>query len=125
GIICLTNTGDAYIVSRTKVQACAPANPVDHPQPDTPCLCGILVAKQAFVLSLLICISHLCLYSVVLVISKRKGIRLVFKTDSLQNVDINSTFDSIAVIQTFIRHEIKWQLRQMFRDLPGIIQRLK
>jgi distribution and morphology protein 34 len=43
----------------------------------------------------------------------------------LQNVDINSTFDSIAVIQKFIQREIEGQLRQMFReDLPGIIHRL-
>lgn len=49
----------------------------------------------------------------------------MFKTDPLQNVDINSTFDSISVIQKFIQREIEGQLRQMFReDLPGIIHRL-
>lgn len=47
------------------------------------------------------------------------------KTDPLQHVDINSTFDSIAVIQNFIQRESEGQLRQMFReDLPGIIHRL-
>lgn len=62
---------------------------------------------------------------VVLVVSKQKGITLVFKTDPLQNVDVSSTFDSIAVIQKYIQHEIEGQLREMFReDLPGIIHRL-
>jgi mitochondrial distribution and morphology protein 34 len=75
---------------------------------------------------MLLRLSHFKLSSyVVLVVSKQKGITLVFKTDPLQNVDINSTFDSIAVIQKFIQREIEGQLRQMFReDLPGIIHRL-
>ena len=75
---------------------------------------------------MLLRLSHFRLSSyVVLVVSKQKGITLVFKTDPLQNVDINSTFDSIAVIQSFIQREIEGLLRQMFReDLPGIIHRL-
>lgn len=87
---------------------------------------GILAAKQPLVVPMLLRLSHFRLSSyVVLVVSKQKGITLVFKTDPLQNVDINSTFDSIAVIQKFIQREIEGQLRQMFReDLPGIIHRL-
>src|SRR6266403_2740327 len=87
---------------------------------------GMLAAKQALVVPMLLRLSHFKLNSyVVLVVSKQKGITLVFKTDPLQNVDINSTFDSIAVIQKFIQREIEGQLRQMLReDLPGIIHRL-
>lgn len=86
----------------------------------------MLAAKQPLVVPMLLRLSHFKLNSyVVLVVSKQKGITLVFKTDPLQNVDINSTFDSIAVIQKFIQREIEGQLRQMFReDLPGIIHRL-
>ena len=86
----------------------------------------MLAAKQALVVPMLLRLSHFKLNSyVVLVVSKQKGITLVFKTDPLQHVDINSTFDSIAVIQKFIQKEIEGQLRQMFReDLPGIIHRL-
>jgi mitochondrial distribution and morphology protein 34 len=86
----------------------------------------MLAAKQPLVVPMLLRLSHFRLNSyVVLVVSKQKGITLVFKTDPLQNVDINSTFDSIAVIQKFIQREIEGQLRQMFReDLPGIIHRL-
>lgn len=86
----------------------------------------MLAAKQPLVVPMLLRLSHFKLSSyVVLVVSKQKGITIVFKTDPLQNVDINSTFDSIAVIQNFIQREIEGQLRQMFReDLPSIIHRL-
>ena len=87
---------------------------------------GMLAAKDPLVVPMLLRLSHFRLNSyVVLVVSKQKGITLVFKTDPLQHVDINSTFDSIAVIQNFIQREIEGQLRQMFReDLPSIIHRL-
>ena len=105
------------------------ANPLNHKQPDIHLLAGsrgMLAAKQPLIVPMLLRLSNFKLNSyVVLVVSKQKGITLVFKTDPLQNVDINSTFDSIAVIQKFIQREIEGQLRQMFReDLPGIIHRL-
>ncbi|KAI0047359.1 hypothetical protein FA95DRAFT_1679141 [Auriscalpium vulgare] len=125
GIFRLTYAGDAHLVLKTKVQA----NPLNHKQPDIHLMTGtrgMLAAKHALVVPMLLRLSHFRLSSyVVLVVSKQKGITLVFKTDPLQNVDINSTFDSIAVIQSFIQREIEGQLRQMFReDLPGIIHRL-
>nr|VWP00880.1 Peptidyl-prolyl cis-trans isomerase (PPIase) (EC [Ganoderma boninense] len=125
GIFRLTYAGDAHIVLRTKVQA----NPLNHKQPDIHLMGGsrgMLAAKHGLVVPMLLRLSHFRLNSyVVLVVSRQKGITLVFKTDPLQNVDINSTFDSIAVIQKFIQREIEGQLRQMFReDLPGIIHRL-
>ena len=105
------------------------ANPLNHKQPDIHLMTGsrgMLAAREPLVVPMLLRLSHFKLNSyVVLVVSKQKGITLVFKTDPLQNVDINSTFDSIAVIQKFIQREIEGQLRQMFReDLPGIIHRL-
>ncbi|KAF8326412.1 hypothetical protein F5887DRAFT_1065058 [Amanita rubescens] len=120
GIFRLTYAGDAHLVLKTKVQA----NPLNHKQPDIHLMTGsrgILAAKQPLVVPMLLRLSHFRLSSyVVLVVSKQKGITLVFKTDPLQNVDINSTFDSIGVIQKFIQREIEGQLRQMFReDLPG------
>ena len=86
----------------------------------------MVAANQPLVVPMLLRLSNFKLSSyVVLVVSKPKGITLVFKTDPLQNVDIHSTFDSIAVIQKFIQKEIEGQLRQMFReDLPSIIHRL-
>ncbi|KAI5116624.1 hypothetical protein M0805_007795 [Coniferiporia weirii] len=125
GIFRLTYAGDAHIVLRTKVQA----NPLYHKKPDIHLMGGsrgMLAANQPLVVPMLLRLSNFKLNSyVVLVVSKPKGITLVFKTDPLQNVDINSTFDSIIVIQNFIQKEIEGQLRQMFReDLPGIIHRL-
>ncbi|EJF62278.1 hypothetical protein DICSQDRAFT_169308 [Dichomitus squalens LYAD-421 SS1] len=125
GIFRLTYAGDAHIVLRTKVQA----NPLNHKQPDIHLMggsSGMLAAKHPLVVPMLLRLSQFRLNSyVVLVVSRQKGITLVFKTDPLQNVDIHSTFDSIAVIQKFIQREIEGQLRQMFReDLPGIIHRL-
>lgn len=109
--------------------SCKKANPLNHKQPDIHLMTGsrgMLAAREPLVVPMLLRLSHFKLNSyVVLVVSKQKGITLVFKTDPLQNVDINSTFDSIAVIQKFIQREIEGQLRQMFReDLPGIIHRL-
>ncbi|KAJ7167648.1 hypothetical protein C8R46DRAFT_1093692 [Mycena filopes] len=117
GIFRLTYAGDAHLVLKTKVQA----NPLNHKQPDIHLMAGsrgMLAAKQALVVPMLLRLSHFKLSSYVVLV-------LVFKTDPLQSVDINSTFDSIAVIQMFIQREIEGQLRQMFReDLPGIIHRL-
>ncbi|THV08219.1 hypothetical protein K435DRAFT_707862 [Dendrothele bispora CBS 962.96] len=125
GIFRLSYSGDARLVLKTKVQA----NPLNHKQPDIHLMAGtkgMLAARQPLVVPMLLRLSQFKLRSiVVLVVSKQKGITLVFKTDPLQNVDISSTFDSIAVIQKFIQREIEGQLRQMFReDLPGIIHRL-
>ncbi|QRV72678.1 mitochondrial distribution and morphology protein 34 [Ceratobasidium sp. AG-Ba] len=126
GIFRLSYAGDAHIVLRTKVQA----NPLNNKKSDLDSLPGIsrgiLAAHQPLVVPMLLRLSHFRLNAyVVLVVSKQKGITLVFKTDPLQNVDVSSTFDSIAVIQKYIQREIEGQLREMFReDLPGIIHRL-
>ncbi|PVG03597.1 hypothetical protein CPB86DRAFT_669582, partial [Serendipita vermifera] len=127
GIFKLTYDGDAFIVLRTKVQA----NPLNHRKNDMSDLLGgssggILAAHQPLVVPMLLRLSSFKLDCyVLLVVSKQKGCTLVFKTDPLQNVQVSSTFDSIAVIQSFIQREIEEQLREMFReDLPGIIHRL-
>lgn len=87
---------------------------------------SILAAHQPLVVPMHLRLSALRLRAiVVLVVSKQKGITLVFKNDPLENLDVSSTFDSIAVIQKFIQQQIEGQLREMFReDLPGIIHRL-
>ncbi|KAH7102937.1 mitochondrial distribution and morphology protein 34 [Auriculariales sp. MPI-PUGE-AT-0066] len=125
GIFRLSYNGDAYLVLRTKVQA----NPLTHKKPDIHLMTGsrgFLAANQPLVVPMLLRLSHFKINCyVVLVISKQKGITLVFKTDPLQNVDVSSTFDSIAVLQQYIQREIEEQLREMFReDLPSIIHKL-
>ncbi|KAL5487722.1 MDM34 [Sanghuangporus weigelae] len=125
GIFRFSYAGDAHIVLKTKVQA----NPLYHKKADIYLMSGsrgMVAANQPLIVPMLLRLSNFKLSSyVVLVMSKQKGITLVFKTDPLQNVDINSTFDSFTVIQKFIQKEIENQLRQMFReDLPSIIHRL-
>ncbi|KAG1867357.1 hypothetical protein F4604DRAFT_1546596, partial [Suillus subluteus] len=76
-----TYAGDAHIVFKTKMQA----NPLNHKQPNIHMMtgsCGMLAAKDPLVVPMLLHLSHFKPDSyVVLVISKQKGITLVFKTD--------------------------------------------
>jgi hypothetical protein len=60
---------------------------------------GMLAAKHALVVPMLLRLSHFRLsYYVVLVVSKQKGITLFFKTDPLQNVCMTdaSTFRTVS-----------------------------
>ncbi|SPO21673.1 probable Mitochondrial distribution and morphology protein 34 [Ustilago trichophora] len=129
GIFRLTYAGDAHLVLKTKVQA----NPLSKPNrtdiglfPSSNASRGILFAAAPLVVPMHLRLSSVKLRAiVVLVVSKAKGITLVFKNDPLESVEVSSTFDSVAVIQKYLQQEIEGQLREMFReDLPGIIHRL-
>ncbi|CAD6942212.1 unnamed protein product, partial [Tilletia caries] len=136
GIFRLTYMGDAHLILSTKVQA----NPLSRP-PAKPELSifrsnttssaasasrGILFAASPLIVPMHLRLSHVRLRAiVVLVVSKSKGVTMVFKNDPLESVDVSSTFDGVAVIQKYLQQEIEGQLREMFReDLPGIIHRL-
>ncbi|KAL9935883.1 hypothetical protein V8E36_005460 [Tilletia maclaganii] len=136
GIFRLTYTGDAHLILSTKVQA----NPLSRP-PAKPELSifrsnststaasasrGILFAASPLIVPMHLRLSEVRLRAiVVLVVSKSKGVTLVFKNDPLESVEVSSTFDGVAVIQKYLQQEIEGQLREMFReDLPGIIHRL-
>ncbi len=129
GIFRLTYAGDAHLVLKTKVQA----NPLSKPSrpdiglfPSSNASRGILFAAAPLIVPMHLRLSSVKLRAiVVLVVSKAKGITLVFKNDPLESVEVSSTFDSVAVIQKYLQQEIEGQLREMFReDLPGIIHRL-
>ena len=87
---------------------------------------GILFAAAPLIVPMKLRLSHLRLRAIiVLIVSKAKGITLVFKNDPLESVSVSSTFDSVGVIAKYLQQEIEGQLREMFRDdLPGIIHRL-
>ncbi|KAJ9103138.1 hypothetical protein QFC21_002560 [Naganishia friedmannii] len=126
GIFKLGYQGDAWLEVRCRVQAnplCH--NPHIHANPALP-MSTPLLASQPLLVPMTLKLSLLNLRAIlILVISKSKGITLVFKNDPLQNVDVSSTFDSIEVIRGYLQQEIEGQLREMFReDLPGIIHRL-
>lgn len=126
GILRLGYQGDAWLEVRCRVQA----NPLSHnpnllPSSTLP-LSTPLLASQPLLVPMTLRLSKLHLRAIlILVVSKAKGITLVFKNDPLQNVDVSSTFDSVEVIRGYLQQEIEGQLREMFReDLPGIIHRL-
>lgn len=87
---------------------------------------GILAADRPLVVPMLLRISDLKLRGiVVLVVSKTKGVTLVFKNDPLENILVSSTFDSISSIRNFLQREIEKQIRNLFQeDLPVMIHNL-
>ncbi|KAI9266735.1 hypothetical protein BDA99DRAFT_436208 [Phascolomyces articulosus] len=128
GIFKLTYAGDAYIVLQTKVQAnpmhakqsSSSSSTTRHTRPK------ILAADQPLVVPMLLRISDLRLRGIiVLVVSKTKGITLVFKNDPLESIVISSTFDSVTSVRNFLQREIEKQLRNLFQeDLPVMIHNL-
>lgn len=147
GIFRLSYAGDAYIELQTSVQVCflfplcckflhaltviwlwAQANPLSNSKPGLDILPSpsVLFAAQPLVVPMSLRLSDLKLKAIiVLVISRQKGITLVFKNDPLESVKVSSSFDSVGVIQGYIQRQIESQLREVFRsDLPSIIHRL-
>ncbi|KAI9281960.1 hypothetical protein BY458DRAFT_498544 [Sporodiniella umbellata] len=124
GIFKLTYCGDAYIVIQTKVQA----NPMHAKESTLPrhSRPNVLAANQPLVVPMLLRISDLKLRGIiVLVVSKTKGITLVFKNDPLESILVSSTFDSITSVRSFLQREIENQLRNLFQeDLPVMIHNL-
>lgn len=86
----------------------------------------VLAADQPLIVPMLLRISELKLRGlVVLVVSKTKGITLVFKNDPLISVRVSSTFDSVTSVRSFLQREIEGQLRNLFQeDLPMMIHHL-
>lgn len=87
---------------------------------------SVLAADQPLIVPMLLRISDLKLRGiVVLVVSKTKGITLVFKNDPLESIIVSSTFDSVASVRNFLQKEIENQLRNLFQeDLPVMIHNL-
>lgn len=128
GIFRFVYAGDAHLEFSTGVQA----NPLargseDHGIFSGPMTSrGMLFAASPLTVPMRVRLSDFKLRAiVVLVVSRTKGITLVFKNDPLESVKVSSTFDSVGVIQRYLQEEIEGQLREMFRaDLPSIIHRL-
>lgn len=87
---------------------------------------SVLAADQPLIVPMLLKISDLKLRGiVVLVVSKTKGITLVFKNDPLESILVSSTFDSVTSVRNFLQREIEHQLRNLFQeDLPVMIHNL-
>jgi distribution and morphology protein 34 len=87
---------------------------------------SILAADQPLVVPMILRISDLKLRGiVVLVVSKTKGVTLVFKNDPLESIRVSSTFDSVSILRDFLQRQIEAQLRNLFQeDLPVMIHNL-
>lgn len=104
------------------------ANPLNVPRPSLDILGSprILFAAAPLVVPMTLRLSSLSLRAiVVLVVSRQKGITLVFKNDPLESVNVSSSFDGVESVAGYIQRQIEHQLREAFRsDLPGVIHRL-
>lgn len=128
GIFRFVYAGDAHLELSTGVQA----NPLARSSESLGLLAGpaasrgMLFAASPLTVPMRVRLSDVKLRAIiVLVVSRSKGVTLVFKNDPLESVRVSSTFDSVGVIQKYLQEEIEGQLREMFReDLPGIIHRL-
>lgn len=87
---------------------------------------SILAADQPLVVPMILRISDLKLRGiVVLVVSKTKGVTLVFKNDPLESIRVSSTFDSVSILRDFLQRQIEAQLRNLLQeDLPVMIHNL-
>jgi len=128
GIFRFVYSGDAYLEFSTGVQANPLARGSDEPSffRASSTARGMLFAASPLTVPMRVRLSEVKLRAiVVLVVSRNKGITLVFKNDPLESVKVSSTFDGVGVIQRYLQEEIEGQLREMFRDdLPSIIHRL-
>ncbi|KAJ1919045.1 ERMES complex subunit [Mycoemilia scoparia] len=120
----MTYTGDGCLVLQTKVQA----NPLTTSKSDilgAPTL-NIVAADQPLIVPMLLTISKLNLRGIiVLAVSKKSGITLVFKNDPLVSVEVHSTFDSLPSVRRNLQRDIEETLRVMFQeDLPTIVHEI-
>lgn len=127
GIFRFVYAGDAHLEISTRVQA----NPLARSAGALGALAStasrsMLFATIPLTVPMRVRLSDIRLRAiVVLVVSRTKGITLVFKNDPLESVKVSSTFDSVNVIQKYLQEEIEGQMREMFReDLPTIIHKL-
>ncbi|KAJ1949039.1 ERMES complex subunit, partial [Dispira parvispora] len=124
GLFKLSYSGDAHLVLQTKVQV----NPMNLRRSEISLQprFGILAADQPLVVPMQLRISQVRLRGViVLVVSKHRGVTLVFKSDPLEHILVSSTFDDVPAVRNMLQREIETQLRTVFRnDLPSIIHQL-
>lgn len=124
GTFKLVYAADSYLVIQTKVQA----NPLSTPNLNLLINnnCKILAADKQLFVPMQLKISNLKLKGiVVLVVDVNKGVTLAFKSDPLESVDVNSSFDKTPSIRKFLQRQIESILRKMFEDdIPQLIHSL-
>ncbi|CAO3623003.1 unnamed protein product [Cunninghamella blakesleeana] len=126
GIFKLTYEGDAFVTLKTKIQA----NPLYTP----PSIINnslfinryfnnrMVAVHQPLFIPMELGISDIKLNGIItLSVSKTKGITLVFKNDPLDHLKVNSTFDIITILKSFLQDKIENQLRLFLQETFPII----
>ncbi|PVU97328.1 hypothetical protein BB559_002086 [Furculomyces boomerangus] len=117
----MTYDGDMKLVFQTLLQA----NPLsEQPSsiPTAPSM-GIQFAQAPLIVPMFLKISDLVLKGIiVLAVSKRSGVTLVFKNEPLVSVKVSSSFDNVRSIQRKLQLTIENVLRKLFHEeLPKIV----
>ncbi|PVU94763.1 hypothetical protein BB561_002269 [Smittium simulii] len=120
----LTYEGDMSLVFQTFVQA----NPLAEHASNFPSFnsIGFLLANKPLVVPMFLKISNIALKAIIILsISKRNGITLVFKNEPLKSVQVSSSFDNVSSIQRKLQQTIEKVLQDLLvEDLPKIIHEM-
>ncbi|OMJ14285.1 Mitochondrial distribution and morphology protein 34 [Smittium culicis] len=120
----MTYSGDIALTFQTLVQA----NPLSVPEissPTTPSM-NILMAHKQLILPMFLKISALKLKGIiVLSISKKSGVTLIFKNEPLVSVKVSSSFDNVSSVRKKLQSTIEDVLRNLLREeLPKIVHEM-
>ncbi|OLY83561.1 Mitochondrial distribution and morphology protein 34 [Smittium mucronatum] len=120
----MTYDGDLALTFQTLVQA----NPLGSQPPSIPTApsLGILMANKHLIVPMFLKISALQLKGIiVLSISKKLGVTLIFKNEPLVSVKVSSSFDSVVSVQKKLQSTIEEVLRKLLREeLPKIVHEM-
>lgn len=127
GMFRLTYEGDAHVILQTRVQV----NPLYEPMAsdDKGWMFGpmeIVAAQDPLVVPLELCISQVRIRGfVVLLFSWARGLSISFKNDPLEQVVVDSTFNTLPSIHKYLQNEIERRLGNLFREeIPRLAHKL-
>lgn len=124
GVFSMVYNGNASITLSTYVQANTLMSHYENsPQFSMPSFASSL---SSLIMPLRFTIYDFRLSGIItLVVSKSKGVILVFQDDPLESIKISSSLDSLPGIATQVKSEIEQELRLVFRDsIPEMLYKL-
>ncbi|KAH3680800.1 hypothetical protein WICMUC_000151 [Wickerhamomyces mucosus] len=129
GIFKIKYYGDSFIELKTSIQANLLNVYIKNSKQELNgdfTLPNFKLAKESFSIPLIIKLSDIQLSGIIIVVfSKLKGLTLVFKNDPLENINVNSSFQNVEIIENFLQKKIEIQIRDLFRDvLPSVLNKL-
>lgn len=124
GVFYMVYDGDASITMHTQVEANALITSCDSAPPFA--LPHFASSLSSLPMPLQFTISHVKLAgTITLVVSKKKGVILVFRDDPLKSIKITSSLDSIPEAANRIKPEIEQEIRLVFQNtIPEMLYEL-